>query len=122
MPNIQSTSFNVLQGTDGKNIHQVIAELVDQLTLVSYTAKPEQKDPIDRLIDELATRSLELMEKELDLNTQNLERLETELSAATELAKDAVEDIDKAVDTIRKVARVVQLIDKIIAAGIKLLV
>jgi ABC-type transporter Mla subunit MlaD len=110
-----ATSAKFTAVTTPDNIHQVIFEIVQQLSTLWYaTSAPEVKDTLDTLIGELNDRSLKLLEQEIDTNSQALADATKLLKDSTATAKQAVGNIQKTSQVINGVAQAIGLLDQVL--------
>jgi methyl-accepting chemotaxis protein len=97
------------------NVHQVIFEMVQQLSTLWYASSaPEPKDTLETLIDKLNDLSVALLEQEIDTNSKELAEAVKVLKDSTTTAKQAVGDIQKTSEVIKQVAQAISLLDQVL--------
>jgi hypothetical protein len=106
-----------------ENVHQVIFEMVQQLSTLWYAASaPEPKNTLYTLMDKLNERSLALLEQEIDTNSTELASAIKLLKDSTAIAKQAVGDIQKTSQVINGVAQAIGLLDQVLKVAGPLIV
>jgi len=118
-----ATSIRFTAVTTPANVHQVIFEMVQQLSKLWYAASaPEPKNTLYTQMEKLNNQSLSLLEQEIDTDSKELADAVKLLKDSTTIAKQAVGDIQKTSQVINQVAQVIGLLDQVLKVAGPLLV
>ena len=118
-----ATSKKFTAVTTPDNVHQIIFEMVQQLSQLWYVpSTPEVKDTIYQQIGKLNIQSLALLEQEIDENSKDLSNAVTLLKDSTAKAKEALGNIQKTSQVISQVAQAIGLLDQVLKVAGPLLV
>lgn len=96
----------------------LLADLQDQLSkLFDNVSDPADKQRILKTMMDVSSFSSKLFQNAIDTNTEEWAVADAELKTAIKAVKEAQQAIDKTIDTIKKVARAIEIAAKIAAVA-----
>ena len=101
------------------NIHRVIHELVQELTILEFSTMPEESERISQIIGRLNELNLDLLIVKIQGNDDAIKNATKLFIQAKKSAEQAVADIQKITDTVARIAKAVGILEKAITAVAK---